>query len=71
MVRLCSSSTSRTVANLIAAFAIVTDLVCAGFPIIILRRLKISRRTKYALWVIMGIGVLYVNDLQTTRLAGR
>lgn len=57
--------------NLIAAIAIVTDLVCAGFPIIILRKLKINRRTKYALWVIMGIGLLYVNDLQTTRLAGR
>lgn len=42
------------------AWSIVTDFACAGFPIVILRKLQISQRTKLALWGIMGLGILYV-----------
>lgn len=40
------------------AWAIVSDLACAGFPVIILRKLRISQRSKYGLWFIMGLGIL-------------
>ncbi len=43
----------------IAAWAIASDLVCAAFPIIILRKLQMNKRNKYALWCIMSIGLLY------------
>lgn len=38
----------------------ISDLVCAAFPIIILRKLQINTKSKYALYGIMGIGLLYV-----------
>ncbi|MCJ1466197.1 hypothetical protein MMC07_004816 [Pseudocyphellaria aurata] len=40
------------------AWSILSDLACAGFPIIILWKLRINQRTKYALWFIMGLGLL-------------
>lgn len=42
------------------AWSIVTDFACAGFPVIILRKLQITQRVKIALWGIMGLGVLLV-----------
>ncbi|MCJ1470863.1 hypothetical protein MMC07_009510 [Pseudocyphellaria aurata] len=40
------------------AWGILSDLACAGFPIIILRKLQIDTRNKYALYFIMGLGVV-------------
>jgi hypothetical protein len=45
---------------MVVAWSIVTDFACAGFPIVILRKLQINPRTKLALWGIMGLGILYV-----------
>ena len=47
-------------ANGIIAWSICTDFVCALFPILILWKSQMNKRTKYALWAIMGMGVLYV-----------
>ena len=41
-------------------FSIIIDLILASFPIIILRRLQISFRTKIALCLLMGLGIMYV-----------
>ncbi len=38
--------------------SIVSDLICAAFPILFLRNLQISIRTKIALFVLMGLGVM-------------
>ena len=35
-----------------------TDLVCAGIPIFVIYRLQMNIRTKVALCVLMGLGVL-------------
>ena len=43
-----------------AVFSAITDLILASFPIIILRTLQISPRTKIALCILMGLGVMYV-----------
>ncbi|KAI9815086.1 MAG: hypothetical protein M1827_002929 [Pycnora praestabilis] len=40
------------------AFSVVTDLICATFPILILWTVKINLRTKVALCVLMGAGVI-------------
>lgn len=48
-------------ADWMAVFSTITDLILACFPIIILRRLQISARTKIALCLLMGLGVMYVN----------
>lgn len=41
----------------------MTDFACAGFPIIILRKLQVNRRLKFALWGIMGLGILLVTPV--------
>ena len=35
-----------------------TDLVCAGIPTFVILRLQMSMRTKIALCVLMGLGIL-------------
>lgn len=40
--------------------SVIVDLVIAGLPIIFLRKLQISRRTKFGLCLLMGLGVMYV-----------
>ncbi|KAL6714380.1 hypothetical protein ACLMJK_007803 [Lecanora helva] len=40
------------------AVSIITDFACAALPIFVLRNLQMKRKTKIALSVIMGLGVL-------------
>ena len=53
---------------ILVVLSIVTDLICAAFPIFFLRGLQVKLRTKIALCVLMGLGVMSVpsNDLKTT-----
>ena len=48
--------------------SIITDLICAAFPIFFLRGLQVRLRTKIALCVLMGLGVMSatLNDLNVT-----
>jgi len=39
-------------------FSILTDFICAGFPIILLWNAKLNVRTKVALNLLMGLGVI-------------
>ncbi len=39
--------------------SIISDLICAAFPILFLRNLQIKMRTKVALCTLMGLGVMY------------
>ena len=39
-------------------FSVVTDLICAAFPAVLLWRAKIGLRTKIALCLLMGLGVI-------------
>ena len=39
------------------AIDVVTDLVCAGIPILVIHRLQMNIRTKVALCMLMGLGV--------------
>ena len=39
--------------------SIISDLICAAFPVLFLRNLQIKMRTKVALCVLMGLGVMY------------
>ncbi|KAL9001092.1 MAG: hypothetical protein Q9188_005517 [Gyalolechia gomerana] len=51
----------NTVENIVIAqgvLSIITDLICAAFPIFFLRGLKIKLRTKMALCLLMGLGVI-------------
>ncbi|KAI9813676.1 MAG: hypothetical protein M1827_003747 [Pycnora praestabilis] len=55
----CLSKTQ--IENLIIAqgsFSVFTDLICSGFPIIVLWDVKIPRRVKIALCGLMGLGVI-------------
>ena len=36
----------------------ITDLVCAGIPAFVILRLQMNTRTKVALCILMGLGVL-------------
>lgn len=47
--------------NVIVAWSVCTDIICALLPILILWKSQMNKRVKYALWAIMGVGVLYVN----------
>ncbi|KAK0507763.1 hypothetical protein JMJ35_009652 [Cladonia borealis] len=38
--------------------SIISDLICAAFPVLFLRNLQIKMRTKVALCVLMGLGVI-------------
>lgn len=46
--------------NPLVAWSIVTDFVCAAFPIIIMRKLKMNPRVKLALYAVMSLGLLFV-----------
>lgn len=52
-------STHTTVLAGYVGFAIdvVTDLLCAGIPVLVIHRLQMTFRTKVALCVLMGLGV--------------
>ena len=39
-------------------FSILSDFICAGFPILLLWDVQISKRTKVALCMLMGLGVM-------------
>ena len=39
--------------------SIISDLICAAFPVLFLRNLQIKLRTKVALCALMGLGVMY------------
>ncbi|KAK4693819.1 hypothetical protein P7C71_g3651, partial [Lecanoromycetidae sp. Uapishka_2] len=39
-------------------FSIVTDFICAGFPVVLLWNAKLNIRTKVALNMLMGLGVI-------------
>lgn len=40
------------------SFSIVTDFICAAFPAFLFRDLKISFKTKFALCVLMSLGII-------------
>ena len=43
--------------------SVFTDLICAAFPIFFLRNLQVKLRTKVALCLLMGLGVMYASRL--------
>lgn len=49
---------NQGVAYMQGGYTVFTDWLLAAFPILILRSLQMPRRTKYALGVVMGLGVL-------------
>lgn len=54
----CLSTHTTVLAGYVGfAVDVVTDLVCAGIPILVIHRLQMSFRTKMALCVLMGLGV--------------
>ena len=59
-----------SISNWVLAWSVVSDLVCAAFPIIILRELQIAKRNKYALYFITSLGILYAG-LLASHLVGK
>ena len=56
--RSCLSTHTTVLAGYVGfAVDVVTDLVCAGIPVLVIHRLQMSFRTKIALCVLMGLGV--------------
>lgn len=54
----CLSTHTTVLAGYVGfAVDVVTDLVCAGIPVLVIHRLQMSFRTKIALCVLMGLGV--------------
>ena len=54
----CMSTHSTVLAGYIGfAVDVVTDLICAGIPILVIHRLQMNLRTKIALCMLMGLGV--------------
>lgn len=54
----CLSTHTTVLAGYVGfAVDVVTDLVCAGIPVLVVHRLQMSFRTKIALCVLMGLGV--------------
>lgn len=41
-----------------AVFSFITDFICAAFPIVLLRNLKIKKQSKIALCCLMGLGIV-------------
>ena len=52
-----STYTRVLVAYVGFAIDVVTDLLCAGIPVLVIHRLQMTFRTKVALCVLMGLGV--------------
>ena len=51
----------ETVMNILiaqAVFSFITDFICAAFPIVLLRNLKIRKQSKIALCCLMGLGIV-------------
>ena len=54
----CMSTEQTVLAGYVGfAFDIITDLVCALLPIMVISKLRMNRRPKIALCVLMGLGV--------------
>ena len=54
----CLSTHTTVLAGYVGfAVDVVTDLVCAGIPVLVIHRLQMSSRTKIALCVLMGLGI--------------
>ena len=54
----CLSTQTTVLAGYIGfAIDVVTDLLCAGIPVLVIHRLQLNFRTKVALCVLMGLGV--------------
>lgn len=54
----CLSSHTTVLAGYVGfAVDVVTDLVCAGIPVLVIHRLQMGFRTKVAFCVLMGMGV--------------
>lgn len=52
---------------MILGIDVITDLICAGIPILVISRLQMNIRTKIALCCLMGLGVLYVCSQHFTK----
>ena len=55
------TTASRTVLKPEKVISIVSDVILAAFPILILYRVQISFRLKIALCGLMGLGIMYVS----------
>ena len=54
----CMSTHTTILAGYVGfAFDVITDLLCAGVPVLVIQRLQMTFRTKVALCVLMGLGV--------------
>ena len=54
----CMSTHTTVLAGYVGfAVDVVTDLLCAGIPVLVIHRLQMTFRTKVALCVLMGLGV--------------
>ena len=54
----CLSTHTTVLAGYIGfAIDVVTDLICAGIPILVIHRLQMNNQTKVALCILMGLGV--------------
>lgn len=54
----CMSTHTTVLAGYVGfAIDVVTDLLCAGVPVLVIHRLQMTFRTKVALCVLMGLGV--------------
>ena len=54
----CMSTYTRVLVAYVGfAIDVVTDLLCAGIPVLVIHRLQMAFRTKVALCVLMGLGV--------------
>ena len=49
---------SRAAADDVSVISIVTDVIGAAFPILLIRNMKLPRRQKYALNALMGLGII-------------
>lgn len=48
----------ETIIIIQGVFSIITDFICAGFPVVLLWNAKLNIRTKVALNLLMGLGVI-------------
>lgn len=62
---MASSSNNRRKdqADFAEAFTILTDVICAAFPILVLQRLQMNRRKKIGLSIVMSLGLMYVAEI--------
>lgn len=47
-----------SLADLFPAYNVFTDFFCASLPAFVIKDLQMNTRTKYALSVLMGLGIL-------------